>query len=69
MSTWGASPDEPVNAFAAWAVAEVGHAATVGADEVRVELNLTGVAIDRQVAALEALAAALDLPSTGDPSR
>jgi probable F420-dependent oxidoreductase len=69
MSTWGASRDEPVDAFAAWAVTEVDHAATVGADEVRVELNLTGVAIDRQVAALEALATALDLPSTRDPSR
>jgi probable F420-dependent oxidoreductase len=69
MSTWGASPDDPVDAFAAWAVAEVDHAAAVGADEVRVELNLTGVAIDRQVAALEALAAALDLPSTGEPRR
>jgi hypothetical protein len=66
MSTWGASPDEPVNAFAAWAVAEVDHAAVVGADEVRFELNLTGAAIDRQVAALAALAAALGLPSTAD---
>jgi probable F420-dependent oxidoreductase len=67
MSTWGAFPDEPVDAFAAWAVAEIDHAAAVGADEVRFELNLTGVPIDRQVAALAALAAALDLPSTADP--
>jgi hypothetical protein len=66
MSTWGESPDEPVDAFAAWAVAEVDHAAAVGADEVRFELNLTGVAIGRQVAALAALAAALGLPSTAD---
>lgn len=69
MSAWGASPDEPVDAFAAWAVAEIGNAAAVGADEVRFELNLTGVPIDRQVAALVALAASLDLPSTADPRR
>jgi len=66
MSTWGSSPDEPVDAFVAWAVAEVDHAAGVGADEVRFELNLTGVAIDRQVAALDALAAALALTPTGE---
>ena len=61
MSTWGAVADDPPAAFADWAVAEVDHAASVGADEIRFELNLTGVAIDRQVAALEALALALDL--------
>jgi probable F420-dependent oxidoreductase len=59
MSGWGAEPDDPPAAFAAWAVGEVDHAASVGADEVRFELNLTGVAIDRQVAAFEALSEAL----------
>jgi probable F420-dependent oxidoreductase len=69
MSAWGASPDEPVDAFVGWAVAEIDHAAAVGADEMRVELNLTGVTIERQVAALEALAAALDLAPTGNATR
>ena len=41
------------------------HACAVGADEIRFELNLTGVAIDRQVAAFEALAEALDRRSIG----
>ncbi len=61
MSSWGASDDEPVDAFAAWAVAEVDHAGAAGADEIRFELNLVGVPVDRQVAALEALATALAL--------
>jgi probable F420-dependent oxidoreductase len=69
MSAWGGSPDDPVDAFVAWAVAEVDHAAAVGADEVRFELNLTGVTIDRQVPALEALATALALAPTGDAPR
>ena len=59
MSAWGAPADEPVDTFVTWATAEVEHAAGVGADEIRFELNLTGAPVDRQVAALEALAAAL----------
>jgi probable F420-dependent oxidoreductase len=56
MSAWGAGADEAPAAFAAWAVGELDRAAAAGADEVRFELNLTGVAIDRQVEALTALA-------------
>jgi alkanesulfonate monooxygenase SsuD/methylene tetrahydromethanopterin reductase-like flavin-dependent oxidoreductase (luciferase family) len=63
MSSWGADAGEPVDAFAAWAVAEVDHAGAVGADEIRFELNLTSVPVERQVAALEALATALALGS------
>jgi probable F420-dependent oxidoreductase len=55
MSPWGRDRDEPAEAFGAWAEAEIAQAGEVGADEVRFELNLTGVAIDRQVAALTAL--------------
>jgi probable F420-dependent oxidoreductase len=65
MSGWGANGDEPPSAFRAWAVPEIGHAASVGADEIRFELNLTGVAVDNQVAAFEVLAEALALPTTG----
>ncbi|HKY66174.1 MAG TPA: TIGR03619 family F420-dependent LLM class oxidoreductase [Acidimicrobiales bacterium] len=65
MSTWGAAPDDPADAFVAWAVGEVDHAGEAGADEVRFELNLTGVAVDRQVGALEALADALSLRPDG----
>lgn len=61
MSSWGADPGDPVEAFADWAAGEVAHAGGAGADEVRFELNLTGVAIDRQVAALTALADRLGL--------
>ena len=63
MSSWGSYADEPVDAFAAWAVAEVDYAGAVGADEIRFELNLTSVPVDRQVAALEALSTALALGS------
>jgi probable F420-dependent oxidoreductase len=69
MSAWGASPDEPVDSFVGWAVAEIELASAVGADEVRFELNLTGATIDRQVAALASLAAALDLPAAADTSQ
>ena len=65
MSQWGADAADTAAAFAAWAVPEVDHASAVGADEIRFELNLTEVAIDRQVAAFEALAEALALPATG----
>jgi alkanesulfonate monooxygenase SsuD/methylene tetrahydromethanopterin reductase-like flavin-dependent oxidoreductase (luciferase family) len=68
MSSWGASPDEPVDAFVAWAVAELCHAAPLGVDEGRFDLNLGGVDVDRQVMALEALAAALALPRSGVPT-
>ena len=66
MSSWGAAADEPIDAFVAWAVDEVDHAAAAGADEVRFELNLTGAPIDRQVAAMEGLAIALSLPPSGE---